>query len=281
MNDVPKWRRGTRAQAAAPGHKEGRLSLSVKPLTTMAAVTPMMRKALLQSTAALHWYSAKLKPSMDLRTLSGSALSPSDQLSRKGNVISAEAIWILAERLSGEHIAQLYSSETVLVESLRMFTAHGLSRGETVVLVLTPSHRTLLEQHPDGFDVDALQRDGQLLLLDAAELLTSFMRDGMPDAALLRMSIAEIVEGIRRKDGNRKIRVFGEMVDLLWEFNLPAAVRLEQMWNELIELHQLSLFCAYSTSHVARGLPDVLRAPHSHIISLSAAESSPDAIVGH
>ena len=40
---------------------------------------------------------------------------------------SAEAIWILAERLSGEHIAQVYSHETVLVESLRMFTTHGLS----------------------------------------------------------------------------------------------------------------------------------------------------------
>ena len=58
--------------------------------------------------------------------------------------MSAEAIWILAERLSGEHIAQLYSHETVLVESLRMFTTHGLSRGEAVVLVLIPSHRDLL-----------------------------------------------------------------------------------------------------------------------------------------
>src|SRR5216684_9354903 len=97
--------------------------------------------------------------------------------------MSAEAIWLLAERPSGEHIAQLYSHDTILVESLRMFTTHGLSRGEAVLLVLTPSHRDLLLRHlnADGVDVGGLQHDGQLLLLDAAEFLASFMLDGMPD----------------------------------------------------------------------------------------------------
>src|ERR1700681_1987304 len=122
--------------------------------------------------------------------------------------MSAEAIWMLAERLSGEHIAQLYSHETVLVESLRMFTTHGLSRGEAVLLVLTPSHRDLLLPHlkADGFDVRVLKQDKQLLLLDAAEVLASFMQDGMPDATLFQMSVGEIVDRVKSK-GNRKIRV--------------------------------------------------------------------------
>ncbi len=83
--------------------------------------------------------------------------------------MSAEAIWVLAERPSGEHIAQLYSHENVLIESLRMFTTHGLLRGEAVLLVLTPSHRQVLLPHlkAEGVDVDGLQRAGQLLLLDA------------------------------------------------------------------------------------------------------------------
>ena len=196
--------------------------------------------------------------------------------------MSAEAIWILAERLSGEHIAQLYSHETVLVESLRMFTTHGLSRGEAVLLMLTPSHRDLLVHHlkADGFDVGGLQHDGQLLLLDAAKVLTSFMLDGMPDATLFRMSVGEIVERVKSR-GNRRVRVFGEMVDLLWRSNQPAAVSLEQMWSELIESFDLSLFCAYSTSHVHESFPDALRTPHSHIITSAMVESSGDAIVGH
>ena len=196
--------------------------------------------------------------------------------------MSAEAIWILAERLSGEHIAQLYSHETVLVESLRMFTTHGLSRGEAVLLVLTPSHRDLLLHHlkNDGLDVGGLQHDGELLLLDAAEVLTGFMVNGMPDATLFRMNVSEIVERMKSR-GNRKVRVFGEMVDLLWRSNQPAAVRLEQLWSELIESSDLSLFCAYSTSHVHESFPEALRTPHSHIITSAMVESSGDAIVGH
>jgi PAS domain S-box-containing protein len=196
--------------------------------------------------------------------------------------MSAEAIWILAERLSGEHIAQLYTHETVLIESLRMFTTHGLMRGEAVLLVLTPSHRDLLLHHlkGDGFDVGALQDDGQLLLLDAAEVLTRFMLGGMPDATLFKMIVGEIIERMKSR-GTRKVRVFGEMVDLLWRSNQPAAVRLEQMWSELVESSDLSLFCAYSTSHVHESFPEALSAPHSHIITSAMVESSGDAIVGH
>ena len=197
--------------------------------------------------------------------------------------MSAEAIWVLAERPSGEHIAQLYSHENVLIESLRMFTTHGLLRGEAVLLVLTPSHRQVLLPHlkAEGVDVDGLQRAGQLLLLDAEELLASFMRDGMPDATLFSMSLGEVVARMRPSGGNRKGRVFGEMVDLLWKSSQPAAICLEQRWTDLIEGSGLSLFCAYSTNHVYDTFPETLRAPHSHIISSAIADTSGDAIVGH
>jgi len=97
---------------------------------------------------------------------------------------------------------------------------------------------------------------------------------------LFRMNVGEAVERVKSK-GERKVRVFGEMVDLLWRSNQPAAIRLEQMWNDLIEGSELSLFCAYSTSHVYESFPEALRTPHSHIITSAMAESSGDAIVGH
>jgi len=206
-----------------------------------------------------------------------------DQFSTKEIAMSAEAIWVLAERPSGEHIAQLYSHDTVLIESLRMFTTHGLLRGEGVLLVLTPSHRQALLQQlkAEGVDVDGLQRAGQLLLLDAEELLASFMLGRMPDATLFSMSLGEGLARMRPSGGNRKVRVFGEMVDLLWKSNQPAAICLEQLWSDVIEGSGLSLFCAYSTSHVYDTFPETLRAPHSHIISSAIAETSGDAIVGH
>ena len=226
--------------------------------------------------------SATLEPSMNPSHTASHPPELGGSVFAKESAISAEAIWILAERLSGEHIAQLYSHETVLVESLRMFTTHGVSRGEAVLLVLTPSHRDLLLHHlkGDGIDVGRLQHDGQLLLLDAAEVLSKFMLDGMPDATFFRMNVGGVIERMKSRV-NRKVRVFGEMVDLLWRSNQPAAIRLEQLWSELIESSELSLFCAYSTSHVHESFPEALRTPHSHIITSAMVEASGDAIVGH
>jgi hypothetical protein len=42
------------------------------------------------------------------------------------------------------------------------------------------------------------------------------------------------------------VRVFGEMVSLLWDAGLiDAAVELEVLWNELGVQYPFSLLCAY------------------------------------
>jgi PAS domain S-box-containing protein len=218
----------------------------------------------------------------NLGTLPGASLGSADRFSHEEIAMSADAIWVLTDRLAGEHIAQLYCSDTVLIESLRIFTTHGLSRREAVFLVLTSPHRDLLLQRlaTDGFDVAGLQDEGELLVQDAATLLASITRDGMPDETLFATNVGEVIERAR-SGGTRRVRVFGEMVNLLWRLNTPAAIRLEQLWNDLIARSELSLFCAYSTSHAHERLPEALRAAHSHIIPSAMAETSADAIVGH
>ena len=90
------------------------------------------------------------------------------------------------------------------------------------------------------------QRDGHLLLQDAAALLTRFMVGDMPDRALFKFTVGELVANAAAT--HRRVRVFGEMVDLLWRSNLPAAICLEHLWNELLEESNLSLFCAYAAN---------------------------------
>jgi PAS domain S-box-containing protein len=212
-----------------------------------------------------------------------SSLNSVYRVSKRAIAMSTEAIWVLAERTSGEHIAQLYPHEAVLIESLRTFTTDGLLRREGVLLVLTPSHRQVLLRHlnAEGVDVEELQRAGQLLLPDAEELLASFMCGRMPDATLFSRTLGEVLARMRPNGGNRKVRVFGEMVDLLWKSNQPAAICLEQLWRDLIESSGLSLFCAHSTSHIHDTFPETLRAPHLHIISSAITETTADAIVGY
>ena len=51
--------------------------------------------------------------------------------------------------------------------------------------------------------------------------------------------------------------------------NTPAAERLEELWNEVIEEYSFSLFCAYSLNGPGRSqLPESLLKTHSHSIAL-------------
>ena len=74
----------------------------------------------------------------------------------------------------------------------------------------------------------------------------------------LPKSVGEIVE---MRSGPPKVRVFGEMVDLLWMSNQPA-LSARALWSELIESLPLAL-CAYSTSYVMK-FPEALRIRIAH-----------------
>ena len=52
----------------------------------------------------------------------------------------------------------------------------------------------------------------------------------------------------------RPIRVYGEMVGLLWRRNQTGpALALESLWNDLGRREQFSLFCSYPQPEPAAG----------------------------
>ena len=67
------------------------------------------------------------------------------------------------------------------------------------------------------------------------------------------------------------VRVYGEMVDILWQRGeQQAAIRLEEFWNELGKLQTFSLLCAYGIDTLEAGsygaaLDAVCRC-HTHLI---------------
>lgn len=92
----------------------------------------------------------------------------------------------------------------------------------------------------------------------------------MPDAQRFKQTLGEIIEkaSLNPQGEPRKIRIFGEMVSLLYrDGNLPAAARLEEFWEELVKAHSLSLFCAYSLKPNSDALPQSLLDSHSHDLS--------------
>ncbi len=117
------------------------------------------------------------------------------------------------------------------------------------MVVATKAHRDSLadELKARGLNIEAATQEGRYVALDAATVLAQFMIEGWPDEVRCREILSELVKNVATSaQGSASIAVFGEMVALLWaEEKRDAAVRLEQIWNELAQSHSFNLFCAY------------------------------------
>jgi hypothetical protein len=180
---------------------------------------------------------------------------------------------LLAEPLVREHFVQVYRDEGVLADAVALFVGVGFGKGEAAIVVATPEHLGAIEArlHAEGHGVADLRRFGQLTTIDAASLLSTFLVDGMPDPGRFKAAAHEAIDRARQAGRYRKVRVYGEMVDLLWRDNLAAAVRLECLWNELIATECITLFCGYGVGGDApERLTPELRALHAHLIPVEA-----------
>ena len=100
-----------------------------------------------------------------------------------------------------QHAVQFYDSEERLLDAVTGFLAPGLHRGEPAIVVATSAHRAALARRlaAAGVDCAAARRAGDLLELDAAELLAQFMAEGAPDGRLFN----EVVGGLIARAGGR------------------------------------------------------------------------------
>jgi signal transduction histidine kinase/CheY-like chemotaxis protein len=184
----------------------------------------------------------------------------------------------------GEHFVQFYETDTFLLDSLSGFVGTGLGAGDACIVVATKVHREGLEERLQsyGLDVATARATGQYVALDAAETLAQFMVNGSPEP----QRFADVVGGIitQASQGRAQVRIFGEMVALLWaEGNNRAAIQLEELWNDLHKIRTFSLYCAYPINGfggemLAMGLNDVCTA-HSRVIpaeSYTALTSADD-----
>ncbi|HTG17274.1 MAG TPA: MEDS domain-containing protein, partial [Blastocatellia bacterium] len=151
-----------------------------------------------------------------------------------------------SEMSESEHFVQFYETDLFLLNSVGGFIGTGLRAADACIVVATKAHRDGLDARLQayGVDVAAAGASGQYVSLDAAETLAEFMVDGSPDPVRFAGVTGGIIAGAA--EGRNRVRVFGEMVALLWaEENRTAAIRLEELWNDLHATHPFVLFCAY------------------------------------
>lgn len=171
-----------------------------------------------------------------------------DQRSEKGEAVDRRRAPFsdLRDLSDSDHFVQFYESDEFLLDTVAEFIGACMGGGDAGIVIATEAHRRGLDERlrAQGLDVAAAQKLGRYVSLDAAETLTRFMVDGLPDSNCFREVVGKMIE--QAANGGRQVRIFGEMVArLTLEGNHRAAIRLEELWNDLREKHRFSLVCAY------------------------------------
>ena len=175
------------------------------------------------------------------------------------------------------HLVQFYETDEFLSGAVADFLLEGAKAGEPMLLVLTPSHRQPFVDRlaAAGVDVVGATARGQLTVLDAAQTLATFMTERGPDAQRFEQHVGGRIAELVARHPRKRLRVFGEMVDILWrEGKEAAAVELEELWNKLQQRHAFSLFCAYVIGNFLKA-GDQQRVAHVHTHVLEAEVASP------
>src|SRR3989337_4278629 len=132
-----------------------------------------------------------------------------------------------------------------MLASLTDYIGSALRATGAGILLATLPHRDGVSQRltARGLDVVGAGAQGRYVALDARYTLTRFMVDGWPDRAAFDDTIGTVVS--RTGERAPQVHAFGEMVALLWaEGNREAAIRLEELWNELATRVPFSLLRA-------------------------------------
>jgi len=180
--------------------------------------------------------------------------------------------WNAGER---SHAVQFYTDDSVLVELLARFVGTALVTGDAAIVLATKHHRDALalRLRRRGLDVSVARSQGRYVVKDAGQLLYKITSKGGGVARETFDRIFErVLDSTSRAAGGRNYRVavFGELVALAWASGrYEAAMRIEDLWNDLAARRAFSLCCAYPMKGFSSNghAPSFLKicAQHSHV----------------
>jgi CheY-like chemotaxis protein len=151
------------------------------------------------------------------------------------------------------HEVLFYPDEAVFVDSFVRFIASAVDAGDVAIVLVTQTHRDVLDQRlkAQGLDIDAALREGTYLPLDIAETLSTFMINDMPDSSRFVKARDDLIRRAAKagKREHPRIVACGECAPhLLREGKADAAIRVEQLWDQLVTKYAVDTLCAYPLS---------------------------------
>jgi DcmR-like sensory protein len=157
-----------------------------------------------------------------------------------------------AEKAAHRHEVQFYSDEALLLDTFARFIAVALKSGRAAIVVITESRSDGLVSRlkVQGIDVDATQQ-GTYIQLDVNKTFSTFMVNDMPDATRFFPVVGGLIEAAAKaaRQQHHGVVVCGEGTSVLWaEGKADAAIRVEQLWDEVGKTFGVDILCGYALS---------------------------------
>jgi hypothetical protein len=169
------------------------------------------------------------------------------------------------------HAVRFYENDRSLARIVAEFLGNGLVAGNPAIVIATPAQRAAImrELIDRSIDVVEFQQNGNFAMFDAEEMLSTFMKNGKPNAGAFRYGMCELIRTVCRDRPNCTVQIYGQMVDLLWRAGQQeAAIRLEVLWNHLARTRAFSLLCGYAMGSFYKDAHlDEICSQHTHVIS--------------
>jgi KaiC/GvpD/RAD55 family RecA-like ATPase len=161
--------------------------------------------------------------------------------------------------LVARHEAGFYSDDRFVLDDLTQFIGAALKVGNATIVVATKPHRDSLlpRLQAYGLDIGTAIEQGRYIALDAADTLSTFMLNAMPDLVRFLKLFGDLVVTASKaaKADQARVVIFGEMCHLLWaQGNAEAAIQVEKLGNQLAKTYDVDILCGYSLSSVQGGM---------------------------
>jgi DNA-binding NarL/FixJ family response regulator len=157
------------------------------------------------------------------------------------------------------HEAGFHCDDASLLDDITQFIGTALRAGNAAIVVATESHRNSLlpRLQAYGLDTAAAIEQGRYISLDAADTLSTFMLNGMPNPVRFLRLLGDLIATAAEaaKGEQARVAVFGECVHLLWaQGNAEAAIQVEKLGNQLAKTYDVYILCGYSLGSVQGGM---------------------------
>jgi PAS domain S-box-containing protein len=182
------------------------------------------------------------------------------------------------------HFVLFYENDSFLVYTVGAFMGAAFDQSDCGIIIGTDFHLLGFEERlkTQGHKLENMEREGRYFSFPADTLLQKVMVEGRLDENRFINEVTRLIAQATKR--GRALRIYGELVNVLWaEGNYQAALRMEQLWDELGKRHDFSLLCGYrlgafQSDGSDRGLMEICDA-HSAVIpaeSFSAFNNMPE-----